>query len=99
VSLPFYRKNEEGISSRAQERPGRFPRRSRRPGNYCYSMARNPTAYKAFLAMLRGDQPCAGTGGGCNVEKGWLRISLFCSEDCRLRCEMVKFVQRIGNQL
>jgi hypothetical protein len=28
--------------------------------------------------------------------KGWLRISLFCSEDCRLRCEMVKFAQSIG---
>jgi hypothetical protein len=38
-----------------------------------------------------GDQPCVDTGGGCGVEKGWLRISLFCSEDCRLRCEMVKF--------
>jgi hypothetical protein len=32
------------------------------------------------------------------VEKGRLRISLFRSEDCRLRCEMVKFTQRIGNQ-
>jgi hypothetical protein len=31
------------------------------------------------------------------VEKGWLGISLFCSEDCRLLCEMVKFAQRIGN--
>jgi hypothetical protein len=30
-------------------------------------------------AQVRGDQ-CAGTGGGCSVEKGWLRISLFCSE-------------------
>jgi hypothetical protein len=48
-------------------------------------------------AQVRGDQ-CAGTIGGCGVEKGWLRISLFCSEDCRLRCEMVKFAQRIGNQ-
>jgi hypothetical protein len=46
-------------------------------------------------AQVRGDQ-CAGTGGGCDVEKGWLRISLFCSEDCRLRYEMVKFAQRIG---
>jgi hypothetical protein len=46
-------------------------------------------------AQVRGDQPCAGTGSGCSVEKGWLRISLFCSEDCRLRCEMVKFAQRI----
>jgi hypothetical protein len=48
-------------------------------------------------AQVRGDQ-CAGTGGDCSVEKGWLQISLFCSEDCRLRCEMVKFAQRIGNQ-
>jgi hypothetical protein len=47
-------------------------------------------------AQVRGDQPCAGTGGGCSVEKGWLRISLFCSEDCRLRCEMVKFAQSVG---
>jgi hypothetical protein len=47
-------------------------------------------------AQVHGDQPCAGTGGGCGVEKGWLRISLFCSEDCRLRCEMVKFTQSIG---
>jgi hypothetical protein len=51
------------------------------------------------LAQVHGDQPCAGTGGGCGMEKGWLQISLFCSEDCRLRCEMVKFAQRIGNQL
>jgi hypothetical protein len=49
-------------------------------------------------AQVRGDQPCAGTGGGCGVEKGWLRVSLFCREDCWLRCEMVKFAQRIGNQ-
>jgi hypothetical protein len=48
-------------------------------------------------AQVRGDQPCAGTGGGCSVENGWLRISLFYNEDCRLRCEMVKFTQRIGN--
>jgi hypothetical protein len=47
---------------------------------------------------VRGDQPCAGTGVGCGVEKRWLWISLFCSEDCRLHCEMVKFEQRIGNQ-
>jgi hypothetical protein len=49
-------------------------------------------------AQVRGDQLCTGTGGSCDVEKGWLRISLFCSEDCRLHCEMVKFTQRIGNQ-
>jgi hypothetical protein len=40
-------------------------------------------------AQVRGDQSCTGNGGG--VEKGCLRISLFCSEDCRLGCEMVKF--------
>jgi TPR repeat protein len=48
-------------------------------------------------AQVRSDQPCVGTDSGCGVEKGWLRISLFCSEDCRLRCEMVKFAHRIGN--
>jgi hypothetical protein len=37
-------------------------------------------------AQLRSDQPCAGTSGYCGVEKGWLQISLFCSEDYRLRC-------------
>jgi hypothetical protein len=47
-------------------------------------------------AQVCGDQ-CAGTGGGCGVEKGWLQISLFCSEDCRLRCDTVKFAHRIGN--
>jgi hypothetical protein len=47
-------------------------------------------------AQVRGDQPCVGTGGGCSVEKGWLRMSLFCSENCRLRYEMVKFAQSIG---
>jgi hypothetical protein len=41
-------------------------------------------------AKVCGDQ-CTSIGGGCGVEKGWLRISLFCREDCRLRCEMVKF--------
>jgi hypothetical protein len=48
------------------------------------------------LAHVRGDQPCAGNSDGCGVEKGWLRIYLFCSEDCRLWCEMVKFAQSIG---
>jgi hypothetical protein len=46
-------------------------------------------------AQVRGDQPCASTGGSCSVEKGWLRISLFCSKDCRLHYEMVKFAQSI----
>jgi hypothetical protein len=48
------------------------------------------------LAQVRGDQPWAGTSGGCGVENGWLRISLFCSEDYRLHCGMVKFAQSIG---
>jgi hypothetical protein len=47
-------------------------------------------------AQVRDDQPCTGTGGSCGMEKGWLQISLFCSEDCRLRYEMVKFAQSIG---
>jgi hypothetical protein len=47
-------------------------------------------------AQVCSDQRCAGTTGGCGVEKGSLRISLFCSEDCRLHCEMVKFAQSIG---
>jgi hypothetical protein len=51
-------------------------------------------------AQVRGDQPCSGNGGYYGVYKGRLRISLFCSEDCRLRCEMVKFERsiEIGNQ-
>jgi hypothetical protein len=50
-------------------------------------------------AQVRSDQPCADNSGDCGVDKGWLGISLFCSEDCRLRREMVKFEQsiRIGN--
>jgi hypothetical protein len=47
-------------------------------------------------AQVRDDQPCVGTDGDYGMEKGWLRIPLFCSEDCRLRCEMVKFAQSIG---
>jgi hypothetical protein len=51
-------------------------------------------------AQVRGNQPYTGNDGGCGMEKGWLRISLFSSKDCRLRCEMVKFAQSmgIGNQ-
>jgi hypothetical protein len=47
-------------------------------------------------AQVRGDQPCTGNGGCCGVDKGWLQISLFCSEDCRLHCKMVKFERSIG---
>jgi hypothetical protein len=47
-------------------------------------------------AQVRGDQPCAGTGGCWGMEKGWLRICLFCSEDYMLRCKMVKFAHSIG---
>jgi hypothetical protein len=47
-------------------------------------------------AQVRGDQPCAGNEGCRDLDKGWLRIFLFCSEDCRLHCEMVKFERSIG---
>jgi hypothetical protein len=47
-------------------------------------------------AQLRGDQSCAGNDGCCGVDKGWLGISLFCSEECRLRCEMEKYERSIG---
>jgi hypothetical protein len=47
-------------------------------------------------AQVCGDQPCIGNDGGCGVDKGWLRISLFCNKDCRLCCEMVKFARNIG---
>jgi hypothetical protein len=52
------------------------------------------------LAQVHDDQPCAGNGGCYGVDKGWLGNFLFCNEDCRLRCEMVKFERsiRIGNQ-
>jgi hypothetical protein len=46
--------------------------------------------------QVRSDQPCARNGGGCGVDKGWLGISLFCGEDCRLHREMVKFERSIG---
>jgi hypothetical protein len=36
------------------------------------------------LAQVRDDESCAGNSGDCGVDKGWLGISLFCSEDCRL---------------
>jgi hypothetical protein len=48
------------------------------------------------LAQVHGDQPCAGNRGGCGVDKGWLVISLFCSEACKLHREMVKFEWSIG---
>jgi TPR repeat protein len=31
-------------------------------------------------AQVRGNQPCAGNGGGYCMEKGWLRISLFAAK-------------------
>jgi TPR repeat protein len=49
-------------------------------------------AVKGYMRQVAG----TGNGSGCVVEKGWLQIPLFCNEDCRLRCEMVKFTQRIG---
>jgi hypothetical protein len=47
-------------------------------------------------AKVRDDQSCAGNDGGRGVDKGWLRISLFCNEACRLCREMVKFEWSIG---
>jgi hypothetical protein len=47
-------------------------------------------------AQVCSDQPCVGNGGSCNVDKGWLGISLFCIEDCRVHHEMVKFERSIG---
>jgi hypothetical protein len=43
-----------------------------------------------------GDQPCVGNGGGCGMDKGWLQNFLFCSKDCRMCYEMVKFERSIG---
>jgi hypothetical protein len=47
-------------------------------------------------AQVRSDQPCAGNDSCYSVDKGWLQISLFCSEDCSLRFKMVKFEWSIG---
>jgi hypothetical protein len=47
-------------------------------------------------AQVRDDRPCAGNGGDCDVDKGWIGISLFCREDCILRREMVKLERSIG---
>jgi hypothetical protein len=47
-------------------------------------------------AQVRGNQSCAGNGDGCGMDKGWLGISLFRSEDCRLCRQMVKFERSIG---
>jgi hypothetical protein len=48
-------------------------------------------------AQVCGNQPCAGYD--CGVDTGWLGILLFCSKDCRLHREMVKFEwsTEIGN--
>jgi hypothetical protein len=47
-------------------------------------------------AQVHRDQLCEGNSGGRGMDKGWLGISLFCSEDCRLHREMVKFERSIG---
>jgi hypothetical protein len=47
-------------------------------------------------AHVHGDQPCTGNGDCCSLDKGWLWISLFCTEDCRLHCELFKFERSIG---
>jgi hypothetical protein len=84
-------------SSRWLSNEGCLPLREKAARGLHYSTWRIWGERLPPLAQVRGDQ-CAGTGGGCGVEKGWLRISLFCSEDCKLRCKMVKFAPRIGNQ-
>jgi hypothetical protein len=48
------------------------------------------------LAQVRGDQPCASNDGDYSVDKGCLGICLFCSEDCKLHCKMVKLERSIG---
>jgi hypothetical protein len=85
------------MSSRWLSNEGCLPLREKAARALHYSTWRIWGEPLPLLAQVRGDQ-YAGTGGGCGVEKEWLRISLFCSKDCRLRCEMVKFAQRIGNQ-
>jgi hypothetical protein len=82
-------------SSRRLSNEGCLPLREKAARALHYSTSRIWGEPLPPPAKVHGDQPCAGTGGG--VEKGWLQISLFCSEDYRLRCEMVKFTQRIGN--
>jgi hypothetical protein len=79
------------MSSRWLSNEGCLPLREKATRALHYSTWRIWGEPLAPSAQVRGDQPCTGTGGGCGVEKGWRRISLFCSEDCRLRCEMVKF--------
>ena len=41
-----------------------------------------------------GDLPCA--GGDCGIPKGWEERTLFCSEDYRLRHEIILFEKAIG---
>jgi hypothetical protein len=38
-------------------------------------------------AQVRGDLPCV--GGYYDIPKGWEERTLFCSENCRLRCEII----------
>nr|TKW14536.1 hypothetical protein SEVIR_5G175200v2 [Setaria viridis] len=44
-------------------------------------------------APILDDFPCA--RGACSKAKGWPQIRLFCSEDCRIRYEIVVFVSEI----
>jgi hypothetical protein len=81
----------DNTTSRWLSNEGCLPSREKAARALHYSTRRIWDEPLPPLARVHGDQPCAGTSGGCDVEKGWLRISLFCSEDCRLRCEMVKF--------
>ena len=45
-------------------------------------------------AQVRGDLPCASSDWG--IPKGWEERTLFCSEDCRLRHEIILFEKAIG---
>ena len=43
-------------------------------------------------AQVRGDLPCL--GGVCGISKGFEQKILYCSEDCRLRGEMMNLFER-----
>jgi len=46
------------------------------------------------LAQVRGDLPCV--GGACGDADGWEGNAVYCSEDCRLRCEFELFPWEFG---
>jgi hypothetical protein len=83
-------------TSRWLSNEGCFPLREKAACAIHYSTWRIWGEPLPLPAQVHSDQPCAGNSGDCGVDKGWLEISLFCSEDCRLRREMVKFEWSIG---